>query len=257
MQQPLAFIHPDAKIHPSVEIGPFTCIEGNVEIGEGTTIGNNVTICSNTRIGKDCHIFPGAVVGAIPQDLKFQGEETYTYIGNNTTLRECVTIHRGTASKGKTIVGDNCLIMAYCHVAHDCVLGNHIIMSNATQLAGEVEIEDWAVLGGGSLVHQFTRIGGHVMIQGGTLVNKDVPPYVIAAHDPIQYCGINSVGMNRRGFTKEQIATIQQVYRIYFVGKLNMSQATARILAEIPQSEERDRIVEFIKNSPRGVIKGI
>lgn len=257
MQQPLAFIHPDAKIHPSVEIGPFTCIEGNVEIGEGTTIGNNVTICSNTRIGKDCHIFPGAVVGAIPQDLKFQGEETYTYIGNHTTLRECVTIHRGTASKGKTIVGDNCLIMAYCHVAHDCVLGNHIIMSNATQLAGEVEIEDWAVLGGGSLVHQFTRIGGHVMIQGGTLVNKDVPPYVIAAHDPIQYCGINSVGMNRRGFTKEQIATIQQVYRIYFADKLNMSQATARILAEIPQSEERDRIVEFIKNSPRGVIKGI
>lgn len=257
MQQPLAFIHPDAKIHPSVKIGPFAYIEANVEIGEGTTIGNNVTICSNTRIGTNCHIFTGAVVGEIPQDLKFQGEETYTYIGNNTTLREFVTVHRGTASKGKTIVGDNCLIMAYCHVAHDCVLGNHIIMSNATQLAGEVEIEDWAILGGGSLVHQFTRIGGHVMIQGGTLVNKDVPPYVIAAHDPIQYCGINSVGMNRRGFTKEQISSIQQAYRVLFASKLNMSQATAHIMAEMPQSTERDRIVEFIKNSPRGVIKGI
>lgn len=257
MQQPLAFIHPDAKIHPSVEIGPFTCIEANVEIGEGTTIGSNVTICSNTRIGKGCHIFPGAVVGAIPQDLKFHGEETYTYIGDNTTIREFATVHRGTASKGKTVVGDNCLIMAYCHVAHDCILGNHIIMSNTTQLAGEVEVEDWAVLGGGTLVHQFTRIGGHAMIQGGSLVNKDIPPYVIAAHDPIQYCGINSVGLNRRGFTKEQITTIQQVYRIYFASKLNMSQAAERVLAEMPQSEERDRIVEFIKNSPRGVIKGI
>lgn len=257
MQQPLAFIHPDAKIHPSVEIGPFTCIEANVEIGEGTTIGSNVTICSNTRIGKGCHIFPGAVVGAIPQDLKFQGEETYTYIGNNTTIREFVTVHRGTASKGKTVIGDNYLIMAYCHVAHDCVLGNHIIMSNANQLAGEVVVDDWAILGGGGLVHQFTHIGSHVMVQGGTLVNKDIPPYVIAAHDPIQYCGINSVGLNRRGFTKEQIATIQQVYRIYFASKLNMSQATERVLAEIPQSEERDKIVEFIKNSPRGVIKGI
>lgn len=257
MQQPLAFIHPDAKIHPSVEIDPFTCIEANVEIGEGTTIGSNVTICSNTRIGKGCHIFPGAVVGAIPQDLKFQGEETYTYIGNNTTIREFVTVHRGTASKSKTVIGDNCLIMAYCHVAHDCVLGNHIIMSNANQLAGEVVVDDWAILGGGGLVHQFTHIGSHVMVQGGTLVNKDIPPYVIAAHDPIQYCGINSVGLNRRGFTKEQIATIQQVYRIYFASKLNMSQATERVLAEIPQSEERDKIVEFIKNSPRGVIKGI
>ncbi len=251
------YVHEEAKVHPSVVIGPFACIEKNVEIGEGTVIGSNVTICEGTRIGKNCRIFPGAVVGAIPQDLKFHGEDTLAIIGDDTTIREFVTVHRGTASKGKTVVGNNCLIMAYCHVAHDCVVKNHVIMSNATQLAGEVVVEDWAVIGGGTLVHQFSHIGAHVMIQGGSHINKDVPPFVTAARDPIQFCGLNSVGLNRRGFTKEQTDTIQQVYRIVFMSGLNMSQAMERVLAEVPQSEERDLIVHFIQSSTRGVIKGI
>ena len=205
MKQPLAYIHPDAKIAPTVVIEPFVSIDKNVEIGEGTRIGSNVTIMEGVRIGKNCTIFPGAVIGAIPQDLKFQGEDTLVIIGDNTTIRECVTIHRGTASKGRTVVGDNCLIMAYCHVAHDCVVGNHVIMSNATQLAGEVVIDDYAVIGGGSLVHQFTRIGAHAMLQGGSRVTKDVPPYVKAGRDPLSYAGVNSIGLRRRGFTNEQI----------------------------------------------------
>lgn len=257
MKQPLAYIHPEAKIHPSVIIDPFVCIEQDVEIGEGTIIGSNVTICEGTRIGKNCHIFPGAVVGAIPQDLKFQGEKTYVYIGDNTTIREFVTIHRGTASKGKTIVGNNCLLMAYCHVAHDCVLGDHIIMSNATQLAGEVVVDDWAIIGGGTLVHQFSHIGKHVMIQGGSKVNKDIPPFILAARDPITYCGINSVGLRRRGFTNEQIRSIQDTYRLIFQSKLNTTQAMEKIMEELEATAERDEIVLFVRNSPRGVLKGV
>ena len=257
MISPLAFVHPEAKIGENVEIGPFAIVERDVEIGDGTIVDGNATICEHTRIGKRCHIFPSAVVGAIPQDLKFKGELTYTFIGNDTTLRECSTVHRGTASKGKTVVGNNCLIMAYCHVAHDVEVKDHVIMSNATQLAGEVVVEDWAILGGGTLVHQFSHIGAHVMIQGGSHVNKDVPPYVLAARDPIQFCGINSVGLGRRGFTKEQVETIQQAYRTIFVSKLNISQALEKVMTEMPQSVERDLIVDFIKSSPRGVIKGI
>lgn len=250
------YIHPDAKIHPSVQVGPFTCIYGDVEIGEGTIIDNNVTIHDGVRIGKNCHIHAGAVVGDDPQDLKYKGEKTYAIIGDNTTIREFVTIHRGTASKGKTVVGNHCLIMAYCHVAHDCVLHDHIIMSNATQLAGEVEVDDWAIIGGGSLVHQFSRIGAHSMIQGGSKVNKDVPPYIIAAREPISYCGINSVGLNRRGFTKEQISAVQDTYRLLYMSGLNVSQAIEQIEATLPQSEERDLILEFVKNSPRGIVRG-
>ncbi len=257
MISPLAFVHPEAKIGENVEIGPFAIVEKDVEIGDGTIVDGNATICEHTRIGKRCHIFPSAVVGAIPQDLKFKGELTYTFIGNDTTLRECSTVHRGTASKGKTVVGNNCLIMAYCHVAHDVEVKDHVIMSNATQLAGEVVVEDWAILGGGTLVHQFSHIGAHVMIQGGSHVNKDVPPYVLAARDPIQFCGINSVGLGRRGFTKEQVEAIQQAYRTIFVSKLNISQALEKVMTEMPQSVERDLIVDFIKSSPRGVIKGI
>lgn len=256
MNQPLASIHPEAKIHPSVIIGPFTCIHGDVEIGEGTIIDSNVTICDGVRIGKNCHIHAGAVVGDDPQDLKYKGEKTYAIIGDNTTIREFATIHRGTASKGKTVVGNHCLIMAYCHVAHDCVLHDHIIMSNATQLAGEVEVEDWAIIGGGSLVHQFTHIGAHVMIQGGTKVNKDVPPYIIAAREPISYCGINSVGLNRRQFTQEQITAIQNTYRIMYLSGLNVSQAVEQIETTLPQSPERDLILDFVKGSPRGIVRG-
>ena len=250
------FIYPEAKLHPSVVVGAFSCIYDDVEIGEGTIIDNNVTIYSGTRIGKNCHIYAGAVIGGDPQDLKYKGEKTYAIIGDNTTIREFVTIHRGTASKGKTVVGNHCLIMAYCHVAHDCLLHDHIIMSNATQLAGEVVVEDWAIIGGGSLVHQFSHIGAHVMIQGGSKVNKDVPPYIIAAREPISYCGINSVGLNRRAFTQEQITAIQNVYRLIYLSGLNVSQAIAQVEETLPPSTERDLILDFVKGSPRGIVRG-
>jgi len=256
MKQPLAYIHPDAKIAPTVVIDPFVTIDKNVEIGEGTWIGSNVTIMEGTRIGKNCKIFPGTVVGAIPQDLKFKGEETLAIIGDNTTLREYVTINRGTAAKNKTVVGNNCLVMAYCHVAHDCVVGNNVIMSNATQLAGEVVVDDYAILSGGVLVHQFTHIGSHVMIQGGSRVNKDVPPYVTAGRDPLSYAGINSIGLRRRGYTSDQIRDIQDVYRYIYLSGMNTSHAVERITAELPATNERDEILLFIKNSPRGIIKG-
>ena len=251
------YIHPEAKVDPSVQVGPFVYIDKDVEIGAGTIIDANATILEGTRIGKNCHIFPSAVVGAIPQDLKFKGEKTYVFIGDNTTIRECATVHRGTASRGKTVVGNNCLIMAYCHVAHDCILHDHIIMSNATQLAGEVEVDNWAILGGGTLVHQFSHIGAHVMIQGGTRVNKDIPPFIIAARDPVSYCGIKSVGLGRRGFTKEQVTSIQETYRLLYMSGLNVSQALEQIVATLPQTPERDLIVDFIKASPRGVVRGI
>ncbi len=257
MNQPLAYIHPDTKIASSVVIDPFVYIDKDVEIGEGTHIGSNVTIYEGVRIGKNCNIFPGAVIGAIPQDLKFKGEKTYVFIGDNTNIRECATIHRGTASKGKTVVGNDCLIMAYCHVAHDCLLHDHIIMSNAVQLAGEVIVDDWAILGGGTLVHQFSHIGSHVMVQGGSKVNKDIPPYAIAAREPISYCGINSVGLNRRGFTREQIASIQDTYRLFYMSGLNVTQAIEQIEATVAETPERNTILEFVKGSPRGVIRGI
>lgn len=256
MKQPLAYIHPDAKIAPNVVIDPFVTIDKNVEIGEGTWIGSNVTIMEGARIGKNCKIFPGAVISAVPQDLKFKGEDTLAVIGDNTTLRECVTVNRGTAAKGKTVIGDNCLLMAYCHVAHDCLLGNNIIISNATQLAGEVEIDDFAIISGGVLVHQFTRIGSHVMVQGGSKVGKDVPPFVTAGREPLSYAGINSIGLRRRGFTSEQIRDIQDVYRYIYLSGMNTSHAVERIMAELPATKERDEILLFVKNSPRGIIKG-
>ncbi|MBO4621441.1 MAG: acyl-ACP--UDP-N-acetylglucosamine O-acyltransferase [Paludibacteraceae bacterium] len=252
----LAYVHPDAKIDATAEIGPFAYIEDNVEIGAGTVVMANASILHGARIGKNCRIFPSAVVGAIPQDLKFQGEETLAIIGDDTTIRECATVHRGTASKGKTVVGNHCLIMAYSHVAHDCLLHDHIIMSNAVQLAGEVVVEDYAIIGGGTLVHQFSHIGAHVMIQGGSRVNKDIPPYVIAAREPIQYCGINSVGLNRRGFTREQINAIQDTYRLIYSPLYNTTQALEHAAMELPESPERDLIIEFVKGSPRGIVKG-
>lgn len=256
MKQPLAYIHPAAKIAPSVVIDPFVTIDQNVEIGEGTRICSNVTILEGARIGRNCTIFPGAVVGAQPQDLKFKGEETLAIIGDNTTLRECVTVNRGTASKGKTVVGSNCLIMAYSHVAHDCVVGDHVIMSNGVQLAGEVVVDNYAVIGGGTLVHQFCHIGPHVMIQGGALVNKDVPPFVKAGREPISYAGVNSIGLRRRGFSSECIRDIQDIYRYLYLSGLNVSDAIARIEAELPATPERDEIILFVRNSGRGIIRG-
>ncbi len=256
MKQPLAYIHPAAKIHPSVVIDPFVTIEQNVEIGEGTRIGSNVTIMEGARIGKNCMIFPGAVISGIPQDLKFCGEETLAIIGDNTTIRECVTVNRGTASKGKTVVGSNCLIMAYSHVAHDCVVGDNVIISNATQIAGEVVVDNFAVIGGGTLIHQFCHIGPHVMIQGGALVNKDIPPYVKAAREPIAYAGVNSIGLRRRGFSNDTIREIQDIYRYLYLSGYNNSDAVERIEAELPATKERDEIILFVRNSKRGIIKG-
>jgi UDP-N-acetylglucosamine acyltransferase len=237
MISPLAYVSPKAQIGKNVTIDAFAYIDDNVIIGD------------------NCHIFPSAVIGAVPQDLKYKGEETWTIIGDNCVLREFVTVHRGTASKGKTVVGNNNLIMAYCHIAHDCILHDNIIMSNVTQLAGEVEIDDYAVIGGGTLVHQFTHIGGHVMIQGGSKINKDIPPYAIVAREPIAFCGINSVGLNRRGFSPEQIHTIQEVYRLIYQSGMNTTQALEHIEATMPQSAERDAIVSFIRNSTRGIVK--
>lgn len=256
MVHPLACVDPKAVIHPTAEIGPFAYIEANVEIGARTRIMANASVLYGARIGADCTVFPSAVVGAIPQDLKFRGEDTLAIIGDHTVIRECATVHRGTASKGQTVVGNHCLIMAYSHVAHDCLLHDHIIMSNATQLAGEVVVDDYAILGGGSLVHQFTHVGAHSMTQGGTKVNKDIPPYVLAAHDPISFCGINSVGLSRRGFTREQITAIQDTYRIIYMSGLNITQAIQQISDTLPPSAERDAIVGFITTSPRGVIRG-
>lgn len=256
MKQPLAYIHPAAKIAPSVVIDPFVTIEQNVEIGEGTRIGSNVTIMEGARIGKNCTIFPGAVISGIPQDLKFRGEDTLAIIGDNTTIRECVTVNRGTAAKGKTVVGSNCLIMAYSHVAHDCVIGDNVIISNAIQIAGEVVVDNFAVIGGGTLIHQFCHIGPHVMIQGGALVNKDIPPYVKAAREPIAYAGVNSIGLRRRGFTSEVIRDIQEIYRYLYLSGLNNTDAVERIEAELPATKERDEIILFVRNSKRGIIRG-
>ena len=256
MKQPLAYVHPAAKIASNVVIDPFVTIDQNVEIGEGTRIGSNVTILEGARIGKNCTICSGAVISGVPQDLKFRGEDSVAIIGDNTTIRECVTINRGTASKGKTVVGSNCLIMAYCHVAHDCVIGENVIMSNATQVAGEVVIDNFAVIGGGALIHQFSHIGQHVMVQGGALVNKDIPPYVKAGREPIAYAGINSIGLRRRNFTNEQIREIQEIYRYLYLSGLNNSDAVERIEAELPASKERDEIIMFVRNSKRGIIRG-
>lgn len=256
MKQPLAYIHPAAKIAPSVVIDPFVTIDQNVEIGEGTRICSNVTILKGSRIGKNCIIFPGAVIGAIPQDLKFRGEDTLAIIGDNTTIRECVTVNRGTAARGKTQVGSNCLIMAYSHVAHDCIVGDNVIISNATQLAGEVVVDNYAVIGGGSLVHQFCHIGPHVMIQGGALVNKDIPPYVKAAREPIAFAGVNSIGLRRRNFSNDVIREIQDTYRYLYLSSMNVSDAIERIEAELPATKERDEIILFVRNSKRGIIRG-
>lgn len=252
----LAAVDRRAKIGKDVTIEPFTTIAGDVEIGDGTWIGPNVTIMDGARIGKNCRVFPGTVISAIPQDLKFDGEDTKTIIGDNTTLRECVTINRGTKALGFTKVGNNCLIMATSHIAHDCIVGNNVIIANGCGIAGHVEIDDFTVMGGLSAVQQFGKIGKHTMISGGSLIRKDIPPYVKVGREPISYAGINSVGLRRRGFSNERIFEIQKVYRAVFQMKLNVSQAITFIEKELPPTEDRDEIVEFIKNSPRGIVKG-
>jgi UDP-N-acetylglucosamine acyltransferase len=227
-----------------------------VEIGDGTWIGSNVTIFPGARIGKNVRIFPGAVISAIPQDLKFGGEVTTAEIGDHTTIRECATINRGTSDRMKTVIGKHCLIMAYVHVAHDCVVGDHCIIANSVQMAGHVNLGDFAIIGGSSAVHQFANIGRHVMISGGSLVRKDVPPFTKSGREPLTYAGINSIGLKRRGFTDERIAEIQEVYRYVYLKGLNNQDALTQIEANIPSSPERDEIITFIQNSERGIMKG-
>ena len=256
MNQPLAYVHPGAKIAKNVVVEPFTTINNTVEIGEGSWIGPNVTIMEGARIGKNCSIFPGSVIAAVPQDLKFNGEESLAVIGDNTTIRECVTINRGTSDRGQTIIGNNCLIMAYSHIAHDCIVGNHCIFSNNSTLAGHITIGNYVILAGLTAVHQFCTIGDHAFIAGGSLVRKDVPPFVKAAREPLSYVGINSVGLRRRGFSAEKIQEIQNIYRLLFQKKLNNSQAVDILEAEMIATPERDEIIHFVKNSQRGVMKG-
>lgn len=257
MIQPLAYIHPQAIIADTVVIEPFVTIYKDVVIGEGTWIGSNVTIMDGARIGKNCRIFPGAVISAPPQDLKYKGEASTVTVGDNTIVRECVTLNRGTAlDKNTTTIGKNCLLMAYVHIAHDCIIGDSVIIANSVQLAGHIEVQDYAFIGGASAVHQFVSIGAHSLISGGSLVRKDVPPYTKAGREPLSYVGINSVGLRRRGFTSEQINEIQDIYRTIFLKKFNISRALDIIETEREATEIRDEIIGFIRNSNRGVMKG-
>ena len=253
----LCYIHPEAKIGKNVTIEPFSSIYENVEIGDGTWIGPNVSIFQGARIGKNCRIFPGAVISAIPQDLKFKGEVTTAEIGDNTTIRECVTINRGTSDKMKTAIGSNCLIMAYVHVAHDCIIGNNVIIANSVNLAGHVEIEDYSILEGLVAIQQFVKIGAHAFITGGSLVRKNVPPFTKAAREPLQYIGINSVGLRRRGFSNERISEIEDIYRTLYIKGHNVTNALAIIEQEAPVSKEKEQILGFIRESKDGIMRGI
>ncbi|MEO9209910.1 MAG: acyl-ACP--UDP-N-acetylglucosamine O-acyltransferase [Ginsengibacter sp.] len=255
MISPLAHIHPDASIGKNVRIEPFAVIEKKVTLGEGTHVMSHAVIMENTIIGKNCQIFPGAVLGAIPQDLKFEGEETIVIIGDNTTIRECVTVNRGTKDRWKTVVGNNCLLMAYSHIAHDCHLGDFVIIANSVQLAGHVEIGDYAIIGGMAAAIQFSRIGAHAYIAGGTEIIKDIPPFIKAGRKPLSYVGINSVGLQRRGFTSEKINNILEIYRIIYSRGLNISQATHLIETEIEDSDAKTEILQFIIESKRGLLK--
>lgn len=253
----LSYIHPEAKIGSNVKIEPFSTVYENTVIGDGTWIGPNVTIFPGARIGKNCRIFPGAVIAAIPQDLKFNGEDTTVEIGDNTTIRECVTINRGTTDRMKTSLGSNCLLMAYVHVAHDCIIGNNVIIANSVNLAGHVTIEDHSILEGLVAVQQFVRIGAHTFITGGSLVRKNVPPFTKAAREPLQYIGINSVGMRRRGFSNERILEVEDIYRTLYIKGHNVTNALAIIEHEAPASDEKEQILSFIRDSKDGIMRGL
>jgi UDP-N-acetylglucosamine acyltransferase len=253
---PLTNVHPEAKIGQNVIIEPFVTVEKDVTIGDGTWIGAGAVIRNGARIGKNCKIDSCASIAGLPQDLKFKGEYTTVEIGDNTTIREYVTVNRGTAAKQKTVIGNNCLIMSYVHIAHDCIIGNNTILAGYTGLAGEVEIGDWVITGGSTVVHQFVKIGSHAFISGGCLVRKDVPPYVKAAREPLSYVGLNSLGLRRRGFSNETINTIQEAYRCLYLKGMNNSQAIEYIETQLPAIPERDEIVMFVRGSKRGIMKG-
>lgn len=255
MISPQAHVHPEAVIGQNVKIDAFAFIEQHVTIGDGCHIMSGAVILNYSNIGKNCQIFPNAVIGAIPQDLKFEGEETTVEIGDNTTIRECATVNRGTRDKWKTIIGSNSLLMAYSHIAHDCIVGDHVVIANSVQLAGHVEIGDYAIIGGMAAAIQFSRIGAHSYIAGGSEVIKDVPPYIKAGRSPLSYAGVNSVGLQRRGFSNEKINSILEIYRLIYLRGFNISQALENIKKEIPDSPEKIEIIDFIKNSQRGVLK--
>ena len=252
----LTVIDPRAKIAANVEIGPFTTIAGDVEIGEGTWIGPNVTIMDGARIGRNCRIFPGAVISAVPQDLKYEGEQTTTEIGDNTTIRECCTLNRGTKDRMTTKVGKNCLLMAYVHIAHDAFVGDNCIIANSGNIAGHVDIEDWVIIEGVVAVQQFIRIGQHSFIAGGSLVRKNVPPFIKAAREPLSYAGVNTVGLRRRGFENETIAHIEDVYRMIYVHNNNISIAMHAAEMELPNTAVKETIIDFIRQSDKGIIRG-
>ena len=254
MISPLAYIHPDACIGENCEIGPFCYIGEGVEIGPNNVLMNSVTLLHGTRMGSGNTIFPGAVIGAVPQDLKFRGEETIALIGSNNTIRENVTINRGTAAKGRTVVGDGNLLMEGMHVGHDVCIGNHCIVGNSTKLAGEVVVDDYATISANVLVHQFCRIGSYVMVGGGTRTGQDVPPYTIAAREPVTFCGLNLVGLRRRGFSREVIDTIHEAYRLIYSSGLARAAALDTIRETLPATPEVSYILSFINDSRRGII---
>jgi UDP-N-acetylglucosamine acyltransferase len=257
MISPLAYISPDAVLGNNVKVDPFAVIQEGVKIGDNTHIMSHAVIMPRTSIGKGCLIYPGAVLGAVPQDLKFVGEETTVEIGDNTTIRECVTINRGTKDRWKTVIGSDCLLMAYAHVAHDCIVGNHVILANSVQLAGHVVVGDYAIIGGLSGAAQFARIGEHTYITGHSVIKKDVPPFIKAGRSPLSYVGVNSVGLQRRGFTKEAVNEILEVYRNIYNKGLNITQALDFVENKLPASPEKATIVSFIKTSEKGIIKQI
>ena len=253
----LAYVHVDARIGANVTIEPFATVYGDVVIGDGTWIGPNSTLMDGARIGSKCRIFPGAVISAIPQDLKFAGEQTTAEVGDGTTVRECVTINRGTADRGKSAVGSNCLLMAYVHLAHDCFVGNNVVIANSVNVAGHVTIDDWAILEGNVAVQQFIHIGAHSFIAGASLVRKNVPPFVKAAREPLSYIGVNVVGLRRRGYSDEAVTRIEDIYREIFVRNTNVERAVQNVEQTMPRSPERGVILDFINNSPKGIMKGL
>jgi UDP-N-acetylglucosamine acyltransferase len=250
-----AIVFPKAEIGNNVEIGPYSIIENDVVIQDNTKILSNVLIASGTRIDKNCKIFHGAVLGTIPQDLKFAGEKTTLEIGSDTVIREYATLNRGTVDRRKTVIGSNCFIMAYAHIAHDCMIGNNVIIANAVNMAGHITIEDYVGIGGMVPIHQFVKIGTQTFIGGGYRVPKDVPPYILAAGEPLRYAGLNSVGLNRRGIRKDVQSALKKAYRYIYRSNLNLNEALDKIEQEIDPFDEIKHLVSFIKHSERGIIR--
>lgn len=253
----LSSVSDKATIGEKVTVGAFTSIAEDVVIGDGTVIHPNVTIYSGTRIGKNCEIFPGAIIGVIPQDLKFEGEETTVEIGDNTVIRECVTIHRGTKDKWKTAIGSNCLLMTYVHIAHDCIIGDNVILASYVGLAGHVVIDDFAILEGKVGTQQFIHIGKHAFVAGGSLVRKNVPPYVKAAREPIGFAGVNSIGLRRRGFADADVKTIEDLYRQLYVLNNSISKGVEAIKESSEDSSYKEELLTFIADSDKGIIRGM